>query len=415
MSWNDRIKEAAYNSPSGVRVSLGFENVRRMVDKKTTGFNFPDANGTYVQDLGNTGYRYPLRVFFWGDNYDLEANIFEAALLENGIGKLDHPIYGTIDVIPFGTITRRDDLKTAANQAVVEVIFWETIRLVYPTVQTDPATSVLIAIDEYNDVVANEFEDVTSLDSAIEQSTLKNSYNALLDSADSGLQAIADTQDNVRKQFNAIVDSINNGIDILISDPLTLAFQTNQLIQAPARALTNIEARLDAYVSLANSIIIGNDAILSPGNDSSNSNKFHANDLYASGYVTGSIVSVINNQFTIKTEALVAAETILNQFDDLTVWRDANYQSLSEIDTGGAYQQLQEAVALTVGFLVEISFTLKQERHIVLDHSRTFIDLAAELYGEDFETMLDFFISSNDLSGSEIIELPRGRDIVFYV
>ena len=414
MPWQDRLQELAYTSPSGVRITGDYENVSKSVEKKTTGFEFPDADGTFVQDLGHTGRRYPIRWIFWGDDYDIEANEFEAALLERGIGKLEHPIYGTVNVVPFGAITRRDDLKTAANQAVIDITFWETIDLIYPAAQTDPASEVLTAIDEYNDVAAAEFEEKTSLDSAVEQATFKNTYQSLLGSAQSGLQTVADTQADVQKQFNAIVDSVNQGIDILVGQPLTLAFQTVQLIQAPARALTSISARLVAYGDLANSIITGDGAIHSPGNDARNSNEFHTDDLYASTYVTGSILSVVNNQFTTKTEALEAADIILTQFDNVTNWRDDNFQSLVEIDTGGSYQQLQEAVALTAGFLVEISFTLKQEHRIVLNRARTIIDMVAELYGS-VDDQLDFFINSNDLTGSEILELPKGREIVYYV
>lgn len=408
MTWTDRLREAAYTSPSGERLVFTYENVSKTVSKKTTGFEFPDANGTYVQDLGHSGRRYPLRVFFWGEDHDLEALAFETALLEAGTGKLDHPLYGTVDVVPFGEIKTRDDLKTAANQSIIEVTFWDTIGLVYPTTQQDPAAAVLAAVSEYNDAAASEFEESTSLDSALEQATLKNSYQSLLDSAQTNLQAIADVQDNVRRQFDAIVDSINQGIDVLVSDPLTLAFQTTQMIQAPARALANIEARLSAYSDLANSLITGDGAVVSEGND------FRTNDLYASSYVTGSVVSVVNNQFITKTEALQAAEAILQQLEDVTDWRDDNFQSLQEVDTGEAYQQLQEAVALTAGFLVQISFTLKQERRVVLTRDRTIIDLAAELYGS-VDDQLDFLISSNDLSGSEILELPKGREIVYYI
>ena len=414
MPWQDRINEAAYTSPSGERIIFNYENVSKSVDKKTTGFNFPDANGTYVQDMGHSGRRYPLQVIFWGDDYDEEAKFFERLLLERGVGRLEHPVYGTIDVVPFGTITQRDELKTAANQAIIEVTFWETIGLIYPASQADPASNVLSAVDEYNDAAASEFDLDTDLDSAVEQSTFKNSYQALLSGAKSGLQSIAETQADVEKQFNAINDSINNGIDVLISQPLTLASQTMQFLQAPGRALTNIRARLDGYRDLANSLISGDDSVASPGTDSRNSNDFHTKDLYASTYVTGSIISVVNNKFETKTEALEAAEFILDQFTDVLTWRDDNFESLDQIDIGSAYQQLQEAVALTAGFLVEISFNLKQERRIILDRPRVLIDLVAELYGT-VDNQIDFFINSNQLSGSEILDLPAGREIVYYV
>ena len=414
MAWTDRIRQAAYTSPSGVRISFDYENVSKAVDKKTTGFEFPDADGTFIQDLGHTGRRYPFQIFFWGDNYDIAANAFEAILLERGTGRLEHPIYGTVDVVPFGTITRRDDLKTAANQAIMEVTVWETTNIIYPTGQAVPAAALLAAVDEYNAAFSEEFAAITDLDSAVEQASFKNTYQGLLDSVSGGLRVIADTQENVSKQFNAIVDSINSGIDILIGQPLNLAFQTTILIQAPARALTSITARLDAYSNLLNIIITGDDAITVPGNDSRNSNNFHTRDLYASTYITGYIVSSVNNQFLIKSDAIAAAEIILDQFENVTNWRDDNFESLLEIDTGKSYQQLQEAVALAAGFLVEISFSLQQERHIILERSRTIIDLVAELYGT-VDDQLDFFINTNNLSGSEILELPRGRDVVYYV
>lgn len=407
MAWNDRLKEAAYTSPGGTRVTFSYEDVRKSVEKRTSAFEFPDADGTFVQDLGHTGRRYPIRAFFSGGDYDLAADEFENLLLERGIGRLEHPLYGTIDVIPFGAITRRDDLKSAANQAVIELTFWETIGLVYPTAQADPASSVLAAVSEYNAAVSDEFAESLSLDTAVERVTFKNEYLALLDTVSTGLQAIANAQDDVRQQFDAIVDSVNRGIDVLVDEPLALAFQTALLIQAPARALTSITARLSSYGDLAQSIV-------TQGSSADSENEFRTQDLYASSYVTGSIVSTVNSQFLTKTDALAAAEAVLTQFETVAAWRDDNFENLDAIDTGSAYQKLQEAVAITAGFLVEISFSLKQERRVILDRARTIIDLAAELYGA-IDSELDFLISSNDLSGSEILELPTGREIVYYV
>jgi prophage DNA circulation protein len=414
MSWTDRIKEAAYTSPSGERFIFTYEDVSKTVEKKTAAFEFPDADGTYIQDLGQSGRRYPLRVIFWGADYDQQSDAFEAALLEQGTGKLEHPIYETVNVVPFGAISRRDDLKTAANQAIIEVTFWETIELLYPAAQTDPASSVLSSVEEYNTAVSEEFEQLINLDRASDQAVFANDYQLLLNNASSSLQAIADTQDNVSQQFNAIVQSINQGITILIGDPLTLAFQTTQLIQAPARALTNIEARIDAYRNLTNSLVTGDDKVaIEDFSGSTKSNEFHAKALYAFTSITGSVISVVNNKFTTKTEALQAAEFILTQLDIVNDWREINFSSLFQVDTGNSYQQLQKTVALTAGFLVQISFTLKQERRIILDRPRTIIDLAGQLYGS-IDDQLDFLINSNNLSGSEILELPRGREIVYY-
>ena len=87
---------------------------------------------------------------------------------------------------------------------------------------------------------------------------------------------------------------------------------------------------------------------------------------------------------------------------------------MSITDTGEIYQPLQDAVALSAGFLVQLSFTLVQERRFILQRSRTIIDLVGELYGT-VDDQLDFFLNTNDLSGDDIIELPAGREVVYYV
>jgi len=420
MAWNDRIREAAYTSPSGTRFVFDYENVSSTINKKTTGFEFPDVDGTYVQDLGHSGRRYPLRMIFWGDDYDLEAKAFEDALLEKGVGFLEHPIYEPINAVPFGSITRRDDLKTAANQAILEVTFWETTGLVYPTLQVDPASLVAQSIEEYNVATAEQFDDLTDLDSAVEIATFREQFKVFLDGTKSNLKDIAETQEDVNDQFNAISDSISSNLETFIGGPLTTAFQTTLMIQAPARAIARIGARLEAYGNLVKALIGGEPAEF--GNDSKNLNEFLTRDLYASTYVTGSIISVINNEFETKPEAITAAEEILSQFDEVVAWRDINFRSLSDtspatvevIDTGESYQKLQEAVAITAGFLVDISFSLKQESRIILDRPRSIIELTAELYGV-VDEKLDFLINSNELTGSEILELPKGREIVYYV
>jgi prophage DNA circulation protein len=404
MSWIDRIKEAAYLSPSGERYTFEFENVRNSRDKKTTNFEFPDVDGTYVQDSGSAGRSFPLRCIFWGADYDLVADSFDAALFEVGTGKLEHPIYGTVDVVPTGTITRRDDLKTAANQAIIEVTFMSTLGLIYPSAQNDPASQVISTVASFNSAIASEFEDSIDLDTEVKKTSFKFQIKAFLNELSNGVA-------NVTAEFNAINASINASLDVLAGQPLTLAFQIMQLIQAPGRATALITDKLDAYENLANSIISNNDGSTSV---SDTVNDYLTKDLFASGYVTGAVVSVINNQFDTRVAAIEAATAILELFDAVNTWRDENLTELETIDTGAAYQQLQASVALVAGYLVEISFTLKQERRIILDRARTIVDLTAELYGEIDES-IDFLIESNDLSGSEILELPKGREVVYYV
>ena len=405
MSWIDRLKESAYTPTSGTRIKFSYENVSLELDKKSSSFEFADANGTYVQQNGNTSRRYPLLCYFWGTDYDIESANFIKALEEDGVGKLEHPIYGNINVVPFGTIRRRDDLKDASNQAIIEVTFWNTIDIIYPSSQNDSGSLVISSIEEYNLTTANNFSNTLDLSSETKKATFGNGFQSILNETSSGLGDIAKTTKGVDTEFKAITDSINSSIDTLVSDPTTLASQTLQMVQSPSRAVTSITSKLNSYGNLINSIT---------GKSASDKNDYSSKNLYASTYVTGQILSSLNNEFETKTDALTVAELILNQMEDLTNWSDEQRELLDLIDTGESYQQLQESVAITAGFLVEISFTLKQEKSIILDRNRTIVDLVGELYGRVDEE-LDFIINSNNLSGSEILELPKGREILYYV
>jgi len=420
MSWEQRVKEAAYTSPSGNRLTFDFEDVSVQHTKRTTAFDFAGVDGTYIQTRGRSGRRFPMLCYFHGDDHDIEAAGFVTLLNENGFGRLEHPFYEPADVVPFGEITRRDDLKTAANQTVLEVEFWETLGVIYPSPDADLSGSVAAAVDAFNAASAAQFEEQIDLDTEAETITFKDRVESFLGEVSQATSRIAATTEKVNDKFNQVNDSINRGIDVLIRDPLTLAFQVKIATQAPARAQTAIRDRLEAYGNLAADIFSRPDAT------SSDANKFLTRDLYASAYVSGSVVSCINHQFDTRSEALEAAITLLEQWAAYLAWVEANWEYLAAVDTtaipqvnlvdpGGQYQALLEAVGLAAGFLVQISFTLKQERALILTRPRNIMELGYELYGEGFEDQLDFFIQSNAFTGTEILEVPKGRKVKYYV
>lgn len=441
-SWTDRLRPAAYTSPRGTRIEFKYEAVGREFDKRTTAYEFPGVDGSYVQQQGYSARKYPMRCFIWGPDHDLIATAFEAALLETGIGRLEHPLYGPVDVVPFGQVTRRDDLKNEANQSVIEVTFWTTLRVLYPSSQAHPQSEILSAIANFNVVAAQQFANSSDLRTSLTKAAGKSGFRKFLGDVSNALQSVSDSVQSVNRKFRDIQDGINEGMDVFIGQPLLLARQVSDLIQAPARALRGFDSRLDAYGRLADSIF-GSDAgnpqrALASGSvlalrTSEIANAFLTSDLFALSVVAGLVVAAvappINEEgqtlseplFKTKPEALAAADAILALFDRAIAWRDNGYRQLQgiagvkayQVDTGEAYQALSNAAALTAGYLVEISFSLLPERRIVLDRPRTIIDLAAELYGS-VDDKLDFLISTNALSGDEIFEIPRGRMIVYY-
>ena len=214
MTWEDQLREAAYRSPGGERFVFSYENVSQTFDKKTAAFEFPDAEGTFVQDLGVTGRRFPFRCFFWGANHDLEARRFEDALRESGIGTLEHPMYGVFDVVPTGTITRRDDLKTAANQSVFDVAFWQTITLFYPSVSPDPIAIVDGAVADSADALAEEMADaIVETSSPGILSNLRARLDSHIKNVKSRMAGIVDYDSKVQNAYESIENELLKRLD----------------------------------------------------------------------------------------------------------------------------------------------------------------------------------------------------------
>jgi len=409
MSWQERLQAAKYQAPSGAEFSFIFTDVSVEFDKKTAVFDFPDVDGSYVQDLGPSGNRYPLQVIFSGENYDLYADAFGEALKERGRGRLTHPSYGTVDVVPFGTVTRTDNLVSGANQATFNVTFFATISGAYPAAQTDGFSQIQSAIALLNVALASDFTEQVNLAKEIDRESFKARFQSFLSKTKTRLASLVTSQKAASDRLNNSYNSINGSIDTLVADPATLVFQTSIFVAAPSLMKQSLGDRLSAYKDLLNNLISGDNKVQPAGK----TNNFKNDDLFVASIFSASVASASGSEFTTKDEALSTAADILGNLDEIAVWREANYASLGLIDSSDLYAAMQNLAALAAGYLVEVSFSLAAEHQLTLDRPRNIVELCAELYGS-VDDKLDFFINTNRFTGSEIIELPRGRTVTYF-
>lgn len=431
MSWEERILEGAYTATDGVRLTFQWERVSRTTPLRRTAFDFPGVFNSYVQDNGSGSRQYPIRAIFTGENCDVEATTFERACLKPGVGRLEHPLYGAFNAIPLGEVKRSDDPTSEANQSVVEVTFWTTTDAVYPNPAGNPRNEIVASLAAFNAAGARQFSSASTLGTVAQKANAAASVRSMMSLANASLGEVANATPSVSEQFRAAAQLILGGLEILIENPLELATQLAEFVQIPARSAATIAAKLTAYANLAQSIFgsrQGSPAnVLQPGaalprRNIQVANDFQIANVVAGASVAGTIRSTIETTFATRPLALTAAASALAQMDAVVAWRDDAYAAVgavstlgdnARVDTGESQQALLAAAGLTAGHLVQVSFQLVPEKRIVLDRARTIIDLAAELYGS-VDDKLDLLIESNGLSGSEILELPRGREIVYY-
>lgn len=422
MPWNDRVRQGAYTSPSGSRILFDVESVGRSTGKRTTAFEFGGVDGAYVQDNGFGARSYPLECIFHGDNHDVEATLFEFALLERGEGRLEHPFYGTFDVVPFGDIGRTNGLVRGANQTTISVTFMTSIGTLYPSGQVNAESDLYASLGTFTDAAALEYGSAVALANRGAEESAKTTFRQLLNRVQVALEDVARATPSVQREFNAALNAIDIGMNVLIATPASVARQSINAATIPARAQTTANVRLEAYRALAEGIY--QSAQGRPDEAFGNvkayarrrvlvTNDFLAADVLAMGAMAGAISSAAGTKYIARPHAIAAAAAVLTQFDGLVAWRDNGNRFLELVDVGGAYQALQSAVATAAGYLVEMSFSLLPERRVVIDRPRAIVELCAELYGSADEK-LDFLISTNELTGSEILEVPAGREITYY-
>ncbi len=439
MSWIDRLKEAALTSPSGIRRIFNFENVRVSVNKRDSVREFPEYNGAFVQNFGIGVTSYPLLCIFWGDNHDDEADGFLNMLSEAGLFILEHPLYGRFEnIVPLGPITRRDDLKTAANQSIFEVNFVQSSAFTFPGSRTSEGDAIESDLENFGIAQENEFGEGIEIASSREQVSLIDSVKAKVGAVVRQLSAIAATVQEIENEFNDAVDFIESNINSLVGTPIQLARQIINLVQLPARAGARISATLSAYSNLLTATISDANGLFSPTAGNSIDNQFFNSELFArasysamlqsakstgdsTGELSGesledflAVESSEQQPFSTQSEIISTVEFLAGENQRLTAWSEANRAALDLLDTGESSSYLTSASQGVAGFLIGVSFSARQERIMVLTERRNLIELCAELYGV-LDSAFDFLILSNDLSGDEIYELPVGRRIRYYV
>jgi prophage DNA circulation protein len=429
-SWEKRLKRGQYKSPSGKVIKFDCLASERKFQLRGTMFEFDGIDEGYIQRKGIGSRQYPLTCIFQGETHDLEATAFENALTERGFGTLTHPLYGEFKVIPFGEIGRNNSFVDKVNQSAVEVTFWTSTVTPYPTDQINFANEMAASIANFDVEMAQAYSRNVDLRTMARKANLKSTYKAFLRNVSSGYKSISDEISGARGEIRDVQDTVNRTIDVFIGQPLLLAKQAIALAKAPARALTGIERRLAGYQFMVRDMIASTLALPKQTLGASLNlgsrlikiaNDMHTADLFVLSNTVGAAQATLEYNFANKREALQSAESIVSMYNDTIAWRDDQFEALeaiplgqSQLDTGEAYAAYQKVVAYATGRLVEISFSLFPERYVILDRPRALLELCAELYGRVDDSTVDALISTNKLTGDEIMEMPRGRRITYY-
>jgi hypothetical protein len=228
------------------------------------------------------------------------------------------------------------------------------------------------------------------------------------------LKAVSGTLTDAQNNIDDIGDSLIRGIDLLVGTPLTIARQTQILINTPATIRGNVKATLAAYRGMAQNIF-GTEPDPS-GYDFEAENNFYNDKMFVSAMVSSSATSSLQNDYTTKTEFVNNAKELVDLLKDYIDWSDDGYTIIDpNLDDGDGYSELLAVINSSISSLLDSSFNAKTEFTIILSSDRGMQELCFELYGSSKPDVLDLFASTNDFGGDEYFIIKEGREIVYYL
>ena len=409
MPWQDRLTDCTYTSPSGAVFTLEYENVKRSQKKKTTAFEFVSSNDVYIQDNGVGAKAFPLVVYFSGEDHDTQANEFFEALAERGAGELQHPIYGLRIVNSTDKIEQVDNLKSGANQSAFTITFIETITDLYPSAQLNADEANKKASYNFDAAKAEEFSKGVKLESVAEEQSLIEQISDKVGSVEEAMAPLVDGVAETERFANDLTNSITNGIDVLIGTPLTLASQCTQLVKTGANTATLIGDKLEAYGDLLNDIVSPDKTTTTPTYNNVGANTVQVQDLFAASEVSAIALSIANEDFETREEALSAVESLQESFFNYLEWKDRNTAAVGIEDEGESYEALLDQFTKAVLSTINSAIGLQRMRNVILDRDMLVLDFAYKHFGTTESAAVEKVISMNNLDNEEIWTIPKGR------
>lgn len=185
------------------------------------------------------------------------------------------------------------------------------------------------------------------------------------------------------------------------------------MVKTATNSTSLIENKIEAYGNLLNDIISPDNTVTKTYN-SEGSNNVQTQDLYASANVSAMVDSIVQTDFDTREQALSIATELNQYFDNYMTWKERNYASVGTLDTGLGYDDLQNQVAIASSLIIDLSFSLKRQKTVILDRDMFLIDYAYRYFGTTDNEAVEEVITLNDLNNSEIWTIPKGRLMFFY-
>lgn len=376
-------------------------------DFNVSEFEFPEVSGTKVDRRLPKGRRFPLEFYFQGEENIEEGEAFRISCNDLRPWVVFHPVYGRIDGHPI-SITFDN---TGINIVKVTTDFVESISEDGPQITQD-FTATTVAVADASAELANEVVSAAVVPTVTDVNYMSDSVNQMY-AASSG--SISDS--NISAQYQNAFTKASNSINSAIGDASFGISTIQNFITYPFLFSTSVQNRLTVLVEQAKTLTTSI-ANLTDTNKKTIFENFKSSVLVA---MVKTVVTPQDGDYLNAPDIFSVIEILIDTYNEFI-------EEMSQLQSqnGTFFQafipdytlqsELNYAVNFAVSNLYQIALQAAQERIIYLEKDSNVIIQTHRFYGLDIEDVnLNRFIETNNVSLNELVQLKKGREIVYYV
>lgn len=412
MSWLDRIQQdlIIVTGDGQQYIPLYFNaSVSKSKEFNLSKYEFVGVSGSLVQRALPMGVVYDIEIMFTGANNLDTSDAFNKSADDPKAWQINHPIYGGLTVQPLSLKFDNSVFNvTTITGSVVETILTTKLTPVVSTpdkITSDASTSNIQQANTFaTDVPSPKVSDISLLKANI--NNLFNSIKAqIIDATD------AENYFNAYNQVNGLLNST-------VFDTLTLIGTVEAMIALPATFADTVVNRLAMLQTQLDEIGSGLTSILTPSEKRIYEN--NAGTLISSLCVA-SITNIASTDYQTRNDVLNTIALIISEYNNylnnLCNIQTANGGTItSYLPNPDCLILLDSLIYYTVNSLFDIANTAKQERVYTLPSDSNVIQVASKLYGLLLDdSTITTLIANNNIVGYEIMQLQKGRNIIYYV
>lgn len=407
MSWESDLRNIQFEIITGDRKiwhPLLIQKYEKNVEYNGTQYDFIDRAGSLFSRKLPKGRSYPIEFAFTGENNATDANSFESSARDSRSWTITHPFYGTLIVQPLNLKFDNTGLTTT----VISCDVLETIVSNQPKTTPSNIDALMNQKDYTIEAVITSFV-------YMPKNINPNSVQKTLNLTQKIISIIKKTASFTSKEYALFqkyskdaINAINN------ANALTDAVLTslNNLIELPSILASDIGSRIKTIQTEFDYLLL------------------NVNNLGTADYfdkilcnLTGSLVltsqcnalTIANtNDFKTRNEVSVQIATLMANYNTflkaIYSLEDEKFRPDHDI-----LLNLHNLVYFTNLKLFEVIFEAKQERIFYVKTDTNLIVLTHRLYGLASEENIKYLKETNKIGISELLNIKKGREIIYYL